>query len=218
MGVVLPKPGFLEGLREITEKYGSVLIFDEVITGFRLGYSGAQGYYQVTPDMTTMGKIIGGGMPLAAYGGRKEIMELVAPSGPVYQAGTLSGNPTAVAAGIKTLEILKSHPEIYKQAEGKAEILEKAFLEAIEKYSLDAVCNRAGSLLSLFFTGQPVTDYTSAATSDLNRFKQYFSVMLSEGIYIAPSQFEAVFVSGVHSEEDIRRTVAAIGKALGQWA
>lgn len=217
MGVVLPKPGFLEGLRKITEDYGSILIFDEVITGFRLGYSGAQGHYKVLPDMTSMGKIIGGGMPLAAYGGRKEIMEMVAPSGPVYQAGTLSGNPAAVAAGVKTLEILKAHPEIYTQAEMQAEKLEKVFLENIEKYHVDAVCNRAGSLMSIFFTKQPVTDYPSAASSDLERFKEYFAVMLAEDIYIAPSQFEALFVSGVHSDEDIRKTETAIGKALGQW-
>lgn len=216
MGVVLPKPGFLEGLRKITEDYGSVLIFDEVITGFRLGYSGAQGYYNVMPDMTTMGKIIGGGMPLAAYGGRKEIMEMVSPSGPVYQAGTLSGNPTAVAAGVKTLEILKNHPEVYVQAEIQAKKLEKAFLENVKKYDVDAVCNRAGSLMSIFFTKQPVTDYPSAASSDLNHFKDYFAAMLAEGIYIAPSQFEALFVSGVHSDEDIRRTEIAIEKALGQ--
>ena len=217
MGVVLPKPGFLEGLRKITEDYGSILIFDEVITGFRLGYSGAQGYYKVLPDMTTMGKIIGGGMPLAAYGGRKEIMEMVAPSGPVYQAGTLSGNPAAVAAGVKTLEILKAHPEIYTQAEMQAEKLEKAFLENIKKYDVDAVCNRVGSLMSIFFTKQPVTDYPSAASSDPERFKEYFAVMLAEGIYIAPSQFEALFVSGVHSDEDVRRTEIAIERALGQW-
>lgn len=217
MGVVLPKPGFLEGLRKITEDYGSILIYDEVITGFRLGYSGAQGYYKVLPDMTTMGKIIGGGMPLAAYGGRKEIMEMVAPSGPVYQAGTLSGNPAAVAAGVKTLEILKAHPEIYTQAEMQAEKLEKAFLENIKKYDVDAVCNRVGSLMSIFFTKQPVTDYPSAASSDPERFKEYFAVMLAEGIYIAPSQFEALFVSGVHSDEDVRRTEIAIERALGQW-
>lgn len=217
MGVVLPRPGFLEGLRKITEDYGSLLIFDEVITGFRLGYSGAQGYYNVLPDMTTMGKIIGGGMPLAAYGGRKDIMEMVAPSGPVYQAGTLSGNPTAVAAGIKTLEILKDHPEIYARAESQAAKLEKAFTENIEKYKVDAVCNRIGSLMSIFFTKQPVIDYPSAASSNLKKFKEYFAAMLAEGIYIAPSQFEALFVSGVHSDEDIRRTELAIGKALGQW-
>lgn len=217
MGVVLPKPGFLEELRKITEDYGSLLIFDEVITGFRLGYSGAQGYYNVLLDMTTMGKIIGGGMPLAAYGGRKEIMEMVAPSGPVYQAGTLSGNPAAVAAGIKTLEILKNHPEIYVRAESQAAKLEKAFLENIKKYGVDAVCNRIGSLMSIFFTKQPVTDYSSAASSDLKRFKEYFAAMLAGGIYIAPSQFEALFVSGVHSDEDICRTELAIGKALGQW-
>ena len=214
MGVVLPKPGFLEGLRKITEDYGTVLIFDEVITGFRLGYSGAQGKYNVIPDMTTMGKIIGGGMPLAAYGGKKEIMEMVAPVGPVYQAGTLSGNPTAVAAGIATLDILKNHPEVYEHAEHQAEKLEKTFRECIEKNNLNCVCNRAGSLLSLFFTKGPVENYQDAAGSDLEAFKQYFSSMLADGIYIAPSQFEALFVSGVHSDEDIEKTVAAIKKAL----
>lgn len=214
MGVVLPKPGFLEGLRKITEDYGTVLIFDEVITGFRLGYSGAQGKYNVIPDMTTMGKIIGGGMPLAAYGGKREIMEMVAPVGPVYQAGTLSGNPTAVAAGIATLDILKNHPEIYAYAEHQAEKLERTFRECIENQDLDCVCNRAGSLLSLFFTKGPVENYQDAASSDLEAFKQYFSSMLSDGIYIAPSQFEALFVSGVHSDEDIEKTVAAIKRAL----
>lgn len=217
MGVVLPEPGFLEGLREITKEYGAVLIFDEVITGFRLEYSGAQGYYHVIPDMTTMGKIVGGGMPLAVYGGKKEIMEMVSPSGPVYQAGTLSGNPIAVAAGIKTLEILKNHPEIYKQAEAQAEKLEKAFLKNIEKYHLKALCNRCGSLMSLFFTDVPVTNYETAASSDLEAFKMYFKVMLDNGIYIAPSQFEALFVSGIHSDEDIEKTVEAIEKALSQW-
>lgn len=217
MGVVLPEPGFLEGLRKITEDYGSVLIFDEVITGFRLGYSGAQGYYGVISDMTTLGKIVGGGMPLAAYGGKKAIMEMVAPSGPVYQAGTLSGNPIAVAAGIQTLEILKNHPEIYTRAEIQAEKLESAFRENIRNYGLDAVCNRCGSLMSLFFTKEPVRDYGSAVSSNLEKFRQYFAVMLAEGIYIAPSQFEALFVSGVHTDADIGKTTEAIAKALGQW-
>lgn len=156
-------------------------------------------------------------MPLAAYGGKKAIMEMVAPSGPVYQAGTLSGNPIAVAAGIQTLEILKNHPEIYTRAEIQAEKLESAFRENIRNYGLDAVCNRCGSLMSLFFTKEPVRDYGSAVSSDLEKFRQYFAVMLAEGIYIAPSQFEALFVSGVHTDADIGKTTEAIAKALGQW-
>ena len=217
MGVVPPVPGFLEGLRQLTKQYGAVLIFDEVITGFRLSYSGAQGYYNVIPDMTTFGKIIGGGMPLAAYAGKKEIMEMVAPNGPVYQAGTLSGNPTAVAAGITTLELLKAMPAVYDRLERLGALLEDAYQGLIAKYGIRAVCNRVGSLLSIFFTDVAVRDYKTAASSDLEKFKVDFSSMLSSGIYIAPSQFEALFISAAHTEADVARTKKAIEKALSQW-
>lgn len=206
MGVVLPKPGFLAFLRDITEKNGALLIFDEVITGFRLCYGGAVEYFQVQPDLVTLGKIVGGGMPLAAYGGVKEIMERLSPEGAVYQAGTLSGNPVAVTAGIATLTELKAHPEIYERIGQNAEKLAEAF----RKKGLQV--NRAGSLLSAFFTDRPVTDYASALTSDRKKFAEYFSGMLEAGIYVAPSQFEAMFVSAAHTDEDIRRTVEVIGR------
>lgn len=203
MGVVLPKEGFLEFLREITTQYGALLIFDEVITGFRLGTGGAQEYYGVRPDMTTLGKIAGGGMPLAAYGGRKEIMSCVAPAGKVYQAGTLSGNPIATAAGIETLKILMEDPGIYERLEKKTKILSKAAEEWIP-----GVCvNQIASLMSIFFTDKKVIDYESAISSDTARYAEYFSRVLEKGIYVAPAQFEAMFVSDAHTEEDIQRTV-----------
>lgn len=203
MGVVPPKPGFLEFLREITRERESLLIFDEVITGFRLGAGGAQGYYGVTPDLTTLGKIIGGGMPVGAYGGRKEIMEMVAPLGGVYQAGTLSGNPIAMAAGYETLRILKEHPEIYDRLEERTDVLERAFQE---HFGEQAAVNRVGSLLSVFFTGQNVTDMDSAVTSDGKKYADYFFYMLKNGINLAPSQFEAMFVSAAHADKEIQRT------------
>lgn len=207
MGVVLPEPGFLEFLREITTDHGALLIFDEVITGFRLGLSGAQGYYQVTPDLTTLGKIIGGGMPVGAYGGRREIMELVAPAGPVYQAGTLSGNPAATAAGIVTLRILMETPEIYGQMEQNAGRLAAAMREA---YGDQVSVSQAGSLLGMFFTGEPVVDYETATSSDMECYARYFNAMLESGIYLAPSQYEAMFVSAAHGEKEIARTCEAI--------
>lgn len=207
MGVVPPKEGFLQGLRDIADQYGSLLIFDEVITGFRIAYGGASAYYGVMPDMVTLGKIVGGGMPLAAYGGKREIMEVVAPLGAVYQAGTLSGNPVAVAAGMETLSILKEHPEYYTRISENGRKLEEAF--AGKGYTV----NRVGSLLSAFFTAQPVVDFASAMTSDTKAFAAYFDQMVTNGIYVAPSQFEAMFVSAVHSDEDIQRTVEVI-KAL----
>ena len=216
MGVVPPKPGFLEGLREITSEYGAVLIFDEVITGFRLSYGGASEYYGVTPDMATLGKIVGGGMPMAAYCGKKEIMQKVSPTGPVYQAGTLSGNPVAVAAGLATLKILRAHKdEIYPAIDKKAEIIAKAYADAIEKYQIPAALNRVGSLMSIFFTDHPVTSFADAFGSDLEMFKKYFAGMLNRKIYIAPSQFEAFFVGYAHTDEDVAKTVAAIDGALG---
>lgn len=204
MGVVPPKPGFLKFLREITEKYGALLIFDEVITGFRLSDGGAQKYYGVTPDLTTLGKIVGGGMPLAVYGGKREIMECVAPLGSVYQAGTLSGNPCAVAAGIVQLKLIESTPDLYARIDSSAEKLHAAMLEA----GLNA--NRCGSLLTVFFTDRQVTDYDTARACDTGKFAEYWRNMLANGIYAAPSQFEAMFVSYAHSDEDIERTIQAI--------
>lgn len=206
MGVVLPEPGFLEFLREITEQYGSLLIFDEVITGFRLGYGGAQGFFGIRPDMTTMGKIVGGGMPMAAYGGKKEIMDMVSPVGPVYQAGTLSGNPIATTAGIETLKILKDHQEYYGQIAVKAEKLAEALRERGRKKGIPVTVNQIGSLLCAFFTEGPVKDYDSATSSDLNAYSEYFGRMLENGIYVAPSQYEAMFVSAAHTDQDIDRT------------
>lgn len=204
MGVVPPKPGFLEFLRDITRKYGALLIFDEVITGFRLSDGGAQKYYGITPDLTTLGKIVGGGMPLAVYGGRREIMECVAPLGSVYQAGTLSGNPCAVAAGTAQLKLIENTPDLYDRINSCAERLHNAMLEA----GLNA--NRCGSLLTVFFTDRQVTDYDAAVKCDTGKFAEYWSHMLENGIYAAPSQFEAMFVSFAHSDEDIDRTVDAI--------
>lgn len=204
MGVVPPKKDFLKFLRDITERYNALLIFDEVITGFRIAYGGAGEYFGIVPDLVTLGKIVGGGMPLAAYGGKGEIMEVVAPVGNVYQAGTLSGNPIAVTAGVETLKILKNNPEIYNKIDKYGEILENAY----RKKGLTV--NRVGSLLSAFFTTKSVTDYSSALKSDTKAFSYYFSQMLEAGIYVAPSQFEAMFISSAHSDEDIEKTVKAI--------
>ena len=209
MGVVCPEEGFLPFLREITKKYQSLLIFDEVITGFRLAKGGAQEYYGVTPDLTTLGKIIGGGMPVGAYGGRKEIMSCVAPLGEVYQAGTLSGNPIAMTAGIETLKILRDSDTIYGTIEKKAEKLAAVMRETFG----ETVCvNQVGSLMSLFFTGEKVVDYDTVQTSDTNRYSAYFKAMLKEGIYLAPSQFEAMFVSAEHTDKDIEMTCEQIRK------
>lgn len=204
MGVVLPKKGFLKFLRDITEKYNALLIFDEVITGFRIAYGGASEYYNIKPDMVTLGKIAGGGMPLAAYGGRKDIMDVIAPVGTVYQAGTLSGNPIAVTAGIETLKILQANPDIYTQLDRKAEKIEIALKNK------GLAVNRVGSLLSAFFTDERVTDYRTALKADTKAYSEYYSHMLESGIYIAPSQFEAMFVSAAHSDEDISQTVSVI--------
>lgn len=204
MGVVPPAEGFLQFLRDITERYASLLIFDEVITGFRLSLGGAQQYYGVTPDMTTLGKIVGGGMPLAAYGGRREIMECVAPLGSVYQAGTLSGNPVAAAAGIATLKELERSPQIYVELERKSALIEAAMKNA----GLNV--NRAGSLLTAFFSDAPVTDYDSAKKADTQKYSRYFGYLLEKGIYTAPSQFEAMFVSAAHSDDDVKYTCEVI--------
>jgi len=213
MGVVPPKPGFLQGLREITRRYGVLLIFDEVITGFRLAYGGAQSVYGVMPDLTTLGKIIGGGLPVGAYGGRRDIMEMVAPAGPVYQAGTLSGNPVAMAAGLATLEELRK-PGTYQRLEELSAQLEEGLSAAAKDAGLPVTVNRVGSMLTCFFTDAPVTDYASAKRSDTARYARFFWAMAERGVYLAPSQFEAAFVSLAHSPEDIEATVSAAGRAL----
>ena len=207
MGVVLPDADFLPFLRRITERYHALLIFDEVITGFRLGLGGAQEYYGVIPDLTTLGKIVGGGMPMGAYGGRREIMNMVSPAGPVYQAGTLSGNPIATTAGIETLRLLKSDPDIYRRLDKKAAQIARTVQEAANGR---VQVNRIGSLLSVFFTSRPVRDYESALSSDTARYADYFGYLLDHGIYTAPAQFEAMFVSDAHTQEDIARTCQAI--------
>ncbi len=204
MGVVPPKKNFLEFLRDITQKHNALLIFDEVITGFRIAYGGAGEYYGVQPDLVTLGKIVGGGMPLAAYGGRTDIMNVVAPVGNVYQAGTLSGNPIAVTAGIETLKTLRDNPDMYKEIDAKAQKLETAFKNK------GLTVNRVGSLLSAFFTDKEVTDYISALTANTTLYAGYYSQMRAQGIYIAPSQFEAMFVSVAHSNDDIEKTINAI--------
>ncbi len=207
MGVVLPEKGFLQSLREIADRYQSLLVFDEVITGFRLAAGGAQEYFQVKPDLPTLGKIIGGGMPMAAYGGRKEIMEMVAPLGKVYQAGTLSGNPVATAAGIETLKILGQQPGIYEELAQNT----KKIADTVREVFGDRVCvNQIGSLMSVFFTEEKVIDYKSAVSSDTKKYAAYFNDMLGRGIYLAPSQFESMFVSAAHTQEDLQKTMEAI--------
>jgi glutamate-1-semialdehyde 2,1-aminomutase len=212
MGVVPPLPGFLEGLREITTKNGSLLIFDEVMTGFRVGYHCAQGYYGVTPDLTCLGKVIGGGLPVGAYGGKREIMERIAPSGPIYQAGTLSGNPLAMSAGLETLRQLT--PESYVEFERKAEMLEQGIKAAAEKFDIPHTINRAGSMIGFFFTNEKVTNYEQAKTSNLDYFTTYYREMANQGVFLPPSQFEGLFLSTVHSEEDIQKTILAIENAF----
>jgi glutamate-1-semialdehyde 2,1-aminomutase len=201
MGCVPPVPGFLETLRELTTRHGALLIFDEVMTGFRLALGGAQQRFGIRPDLTTLGKIVGGGMPLAAYGGRADIMSRVAPVGPIYQAGTLSGNPVAVAAGLAMLRYLKDHPEVYAALEEKTTRLTANPPPGV-------TVNRIGSMFTFFFTPDPVTDWNSASKSDTTKFGAFFHAMLDHGIYLAPSQFEAGFVSAAHSETDIDRTLA----------
>ncbi|KKO18468.1 MAG: glutamate-1-semialdehyde 2,1-aminomutase [Candidatus Brocadia sp.] len=208
MGVVLPKKGYLEGLREITKKHGIVLIFDEVMTGFRVAHGGVQSIYNITPDLTTLGKIIGGGLPVGAYGGKKEIMDSISPVGPVYQAGTLSGNPVAMTAGIATLEILRDSA-IYKTLEEKSKRLAAGMEQACRDARVPAYHTRIGSMLCTFFTDRPVTDYATAMKSDTKRYAKFFHGMLERGFYFAPSQFEAVFVSTVHGEKEIDATVDA---------
>ncbi|MGN0977620.1 MAG: glutamate-1-semialdehyde 2,1-aminomutase [Faecousia sp.] len=207
MGVVPPQPGFLQGLRKLCDESGALLILDEVITGFRLAPGGAQEYYGVRADLVTYGKIIGGGMPVGAYGGSRKLMELVAPLGPVYQAGTLSGNPVAMAAGLAQLKILNSCPEIYTGLDRKGAMLEAGLKEALS--GVPAQVNRVGSLLTVFFTEQSITGYDQARSSDPERFRLWYNGLLQRGIYAAPSQFEAMFLSDAHTDEDIQRVIDA---------
>jgi len=208
MGVVPPSPEFLPALRELTRVHGIVLIFDEVITGFRLHYGGAQALYGVTPDLTCLGKIIGGGLPVGAYGGKREIMQMIAPAGPVYQAGTLSGNPLAVTAGIETLKALK-RSGVYKKLEARSAALAEGLDKAAKQAGVPLTQTRVGSMLCSFFTGESVVDYDSAKRSDTQRYAKFFRGMLEQGVYFAPSQFEAAFLSTAHSDADIKKTVAA---------
>ena len=212
MGVVIPDDDFLPFLREITEENGTILIFDEVITGFRLGVGGAQEWFGIKPDLSTFGKIVGGGMPMAIYGGRKDIMRNISPTGKVYQAGTLSGNPIATTAGIKTLEILRDHPELYTKIEENTKKLAEAYKVRAKKQGINIQVNQIGSLMSAFFTGENVKDYTGATSSDTKAYADYFNYMLENGIYVAPSQFEAMFISAAHSDEDIQRTIDVLTK------
>ena len=214
MGVVPPKKGFLEGLRKLCDEFGALLIFDEVITGFRLAFGGAAEYFGVTPDLVTYGKIIGAGMPVGAYGGRREIMELVSPVGKVYQAGTLSGNPIAMAAGLTQLKYLYEHPEVYTELEKKGEKLYGGMEKILAEKGLPYHVNHVASLGSLFFTEQEVVDYTSAKSADIKAFSEYFKGMLAQGIHLAPSQFEAMFLSAAHTDEVIERTLEAVGKCF----
>ena len=212
MGVVPPKKGFLEGLRSLCDEFGALLIFDEVITGFRLAFGGAAQYFGVKPDLVTYGKIIGAGMPVGAYGGRKEIMEMVSPVGNVYQAGTLSGNPIAMAAGLTQLKYLYDHQEIYTELEKKGEKLYKGMEKIVKDRGLPYHLNHIASLGSLFFTGEEVVDYASAKTADTAAFSEYFKGMLAQGIHMAPSQFEAMFLSAAHTDEVIDATLDAVKK------
>lgn len=214
MGVVPPLPGFLEGLREITTQYGALLIFDEVMTGFRVGYNCAQGYFNVTPDITCLGKVIGGGLPVGAYGGKAEIMEQIAPSGPIYQAGTLSGNPLAMTAGYETLSQLT--PEAYTEFTRKGDMLEAGIKVAAEKYDIPNTVNRAGSMIGFFFTNENVINYDKAKASNLDYFAAYYREMANQGVFLPPSQFEGLFLSTAHSDEDIEKTLQAIEIAFSK--
>jgi len=215
MGVVVPTKEFLQGLRDITTKYGTLLIFDEVITGFRLAKGGAQEYFGIMPDLTTLGKIIGGGLPVGAYGGRKEVMEMMAPVGPVYQAGTLSGNPLAMAAGIAMLTMIEETQDLYPELERKAARLEKGIIHNLEVTGIKGVINRVGSMMTLFFTDSAqVTNLEEAMTADTERYASYFKLALESGIYLAPSQFECLFVSYAHTDKEIDQMIAANLQAL----
>ncbi|TDL82128.1 glutamate-1-semialdehyde 2,1-aminomutase [Peribacillus frigoritolerans] len=214
MGVVPPLEGFLENLREITAQYGSLLIFDEVMTGFRVDYGCAQDYFGVTPDITCLGKVIGGGLPVGAYGGRADIMKQIAPSGPIYQAGTLSGNPLAMTAGYATLKQLT--PDSYKEFGRKADILEEGLTAAAKKHDIPITFNRAGSMIGFFFTNEKVTNFETAKTSNLDFFSKFYREMANEGVFLPPSQFEGLFLSTAHTDEDLNKTIAAAEKAFSK--
>lgn len=215
MGVVPPVGTFLKDLRELTKEYGALLIFDEVMTGFRVGYHSAQGYFDIEPDLTCLGKVIGGGLPVGAYGGKREIMEKVAPAGTIYQAGTLSGNPLAMTAGYETLKTLKPHD--YEEMNRKIDRLVEGYEQAAEKYHVPLSVNRAGSMVGFFFTNKKVVDYETASTSDLELFKKYYQGMIKEGIFLPPSQFEGLFLSTAHSDEDIEKTIQAVEKVFAEF-
>jgi glutamate-1-semialdehyde 2,1-aminomutase len=213
MGVVAPAPGYLKAVRDLTAAHGALLILDEVMTGFRVHPGGAQGLYGVTPDLSCFGKVIGGGLPVGAYGGPADLMERIAPAGDVYQAGTLSGNPLAMRAGIETLDLLAA-PGTYERLEAISARLAKGLEEAARDARIPATLNRVGSMLTAFFTAGPVTDLESATRSDTKRYAAFFHAMLDRGVYLAPSQFEAAFVSTAHTEDDVDRTVASAREAL----
>lgn len=215
MGLVLPREGYLQSVRDITRAYGALLIFDEVMSGFRVGYGGAQAAFGITPDLTCLGKVIGGGLPVGAYGGRREIMERIAPAGPVYQAGTLSGNPLAMTAGIATLKIIRAQGYYERLAERTARLCAGIMAEA-EKFGLQLQHHQIGSMFCLFFSAKPVYDYDSAKEADVGAFNTYFHAMLEQGVYLAPSQFEAGFMSSAHSDEDIAATVSACNVAFAK--
>ncbi|UTY65230.1 glutamate-1-semialdehyde 2,1-aminomutase [Bacillus velezensis] len=212
MGVVPPQEGFLQGLRDITGQYGALLIFDEVMTGFRVDYNCAQGYFGVTPDLTCLGKVIGGGLPVGAYGGKADIMERIAPSGPIYQAGTLSGNPLAMTAGLETLQQLT--PESYQEFVKKGDMLEEGISKAAAAHGIPHTFNRAGSMIGFFFTNEPVINYEAAKSSDLKLFAKYYKGMADAGVFLPPSQFEGLFLSTAHTMEDIENTIQAAEKVF----
>ena len=214
MGCVMAYAGFLQALRELCTAEGILLIFDEVMSGFRVAGGGAQELYGIKPDLSTFGKVIGGGLPVGAYGGRRDIMEMIAPSGPVYQAGTLSGNPLAMTAGIETLKVSDEDPDFYKGLDESGAYLEAGLRSCMEENGVDHTINRCGSMFTLFFTKGPVTDFDSAKTSDTDKFASYFRGMLEQGIYLPPSQFEACFISAAHSRQDLDRTIEAAGRAI----
>ncbi|CAM4036922.1 glutamate-1-semialdehyde 2,1-aminomutase [Pseudoalteromonas byunsanensis] len=216
MNCIPPNPGFLEGLRSVCDEHGAVLIFDEVMTGFRVALGGAQQYYNITPDLTCLGKVIGGGMPVGAFGGKQEIMDFIAPVGPVYQAGTLSGNPIAMAAGLKALELL-CEPGLHEQLEAKSKALCEGFQQAADDAAIALTTNYAGGMFGFFFTqASSVSSYQQATECDLERFKRFFHLMLEEGVYLAPSAFEAGFVSTMHTQQDIDDTIAAAKRAFAK--